>query len=166
MESRARTARIALYGALAVGLYTVENLIPSPLPWLRVGASNAALLLALFELGPGAAGAVFLLKLLLGSLLVGRFLTPFFWFALAGGSASLGLMVLARWLGRKVLGVVGVSIIGGVGHSLAQLGVARLMILPSDAAWVLVPVLVLVGTVSGLVVGLLAQAVLRRLKGA
>ena len=166
MEPRARTTRVAIHGALAIGLYTVENLIPTPLPWLRVGVSNVAILLALFELGPGGAGAVLLLKLVVGSLLVGRFLTPFFWFAFAGGMASFGLMVLARWVGRGVLGVVGVSIVGGAGHSLAQLGVARLLLLPSDAAWALAPVLMLVGTLSGLVVGLLARAVLRRLERA
>jgi len=151
--------RIAVYGALAVGLYTVENLIPSPLPWLRVGASNIAILLALYDLGTRGAVAVFLLKLLLGSILVGRFLTPFFWFAAFGGCASLLAMVLARMVAGRFMSIVGVSVIGGVFHNTAQLVVARLVMVPSNSVWFLLPVLELVGVVSGALVGVAARLV-------
>ena len=109
-----RVVRIATYGALAIGLYTVENLLPSPIPWLRIGASNVAVVLALYELGVVPAAGVLLLKLVLGSLLFGRFLSPFFWFGLAGGTLGLAAMAVAVTAGRRWLSVVGVSIAGGV----------------------------------------------------
>ncbi len=159
MRLPGKPARVAIYGALAVGLYTVENLLPSPLPWLRVGASNIAILLALYDLGAGGAAAVFLLKLLVGSVLVGRFLTPFFWFALFGGGASLAAMMVARMIGGRFLSVVGVSVVGGVFHNIGQLAVARLMLIPSDSVWLLLPVLGLVGVVSGALIGVATRLV-------
>jgi len=151
--------RIATYGALAIGLYTVENLLPSPIPWLRIGASNVAVVLALYELGVIPAAGVLLLKLVLGSLLFGRFLSPFFWFGLVGGTLGLAAMVVAFTAGRRWLSIVGVSIAGGVFHNVGQLAVARLLLLPADAAWYLLPILVLVGTVSGGVIGIVAGLV-------
>lgn len=158
-----RPVRVAVYSALAVGLYTVENLIPSPLPWLRVGVSNIAILLALDGMGAACALAVFFLKLFLGSMLVGRLFTPFFWFALAGGGAGLAAMVLCRFLFRRALGIVGVSIVGGVFHNAGQLAVAGLLLVPGGALLMLLPVLVLVGAVTGGLVGAAARAVQLRL---
>ncbi len=154
-----RVVRIATYGALAIGLYTVENLLPSPIPWLRIGASNVAVVLALYELGVVPAAGVLLLKLVLGSLLFGRFLSPFFWFGLAGGTLGLAAMAVAFTAGRRWLSVVGVSIAGGVFHNVGQLAVARLLLLPADAASYLLPILVLVGTVGGGVIGIVAGLV-------
>ena len=154
-----RAVRVATYGALAIGLYTVENLLPSPIPWLRIGASNVAVVLALYELGVVPAAAVLLLKLVLGSLLFGRFLSPFFWFGLVGGTLGLAAMVAAFAAGRRWLSIVGVSIAGGVFHNVGQLAVARLLLLPADAAWYLLPILVLAGTIGGAVIGVVAGLV-------
>ncbi len=165
MQLPGRQVRVAIYGALAIGLYTAESLIPSPLPWLRIGASNIAVLLALYDLGPGGSVTVFLLKLLVGSVLMGRFLSPFFWFAAAGGAASLGAMILVRSVGRRFLSIVGVSVAGGVMHNVAQLAVARVMVVPDDSIWLLLPILVLAGVVSGVFVGIAARLARVRLKG-
>ncbi len=166
MRAEGRAPRTAVYAALAIGLYTVEAVIPTPLPWLRVGVANVAVVLALYDLGPGGAGAVLALKLVVGSLLLGRFLTPFFWFAAAGGAVALGMMVLSRAVAGRWLTIVGVSVVGGVAHNLAQLAVARLLLVPSDAVWLLAPVLVVVGAASGAAIGLLARLVRLRLAGA
>lgn len=164
MRLPARQTRVAVYGALAVGLYTAENLIPSPLPWLRLGVSNVAILLALEELGARGALAVFLLKLVLGTMLVGRFLSPFFWFAAAGGGAGLAAMVLARLALGRLLSVVGLSVVGSAVHNVVQLAVARLVLIPSGSTWLLLPVLVGTGVASGVLVGLAARAVRVRLE--
>jgi heptaprenyl diphosphate synthase len=157
-------ARIAVYGALAVGLYTVENLIPSPLPWLRVGVANVAVVLALYDIGARGAVSVFLLKLVLGSVLAGRFLTPFFWFAAIGGGASLCAMLLVRAVAGRWVSAVGTSAVGGAVHSLAQLAVARVVLVRSDAIWVLAPLLGVLGVVTGTFVGITARLVRIRLE--
>jgi len=155
--------RVAVYAALATGLYVAEGALPSPLPWLRLGAANIAVVLALFDLGVSAAVFAVVLKLVLGSVLLGRFLTPFFWFGAAGSFAGLALMVLVRAAGGRLVGPVGASAAAGVGHNLGQLAVARLLLLPGPAAAALVPVLILAGTASGTAVGVLARLVQLRL---
>lgn len=163
MESPARAVRVAVYAALATGLYMAEGVLPSPLPWLRIGAANIGVVLALYDLGAGAAAAAAIIKLVLGSVLLGRFLTPFFWFGAAGSFVGLGLMVLVRAVAGRAVGPVGASAAGGVGHNLGQLAVARLLLLPGPAVIVLVPVMILAGTLSGTAVGILARLVQLRL---
>lgn len=163
MESRARAVRVAVYAALATSLYMAEGVLPSPLPWLRIGAANIGVVLALYDLGAGAAAAAMAVKLVLGSVLLGRFLTPFFWFGAAGSIVGLALMVLVRTVAGRAVGPIGASAAGGVGHNLGQLAVARLLLLPGPAAAALVPVMILAGTVSGTAVGILARLVQLRL---
>lgn len=165
MESHARNVRIAVYAALATGLYMAESALPSPMPWLRIGAANIGVVLALYDLGVSAAVATAGIKLLLGSILLGRFLTPFFWLGAAGSLAGLALMVLVKAMLGRLVGPVGASAAGGVGHSLGQLAVARLLLLPGPVAAALVPVMVLTGTVSGAAVGIIARLVQRQLTG-
>jgi heptaprenyl diphosphate synthase len=159
-----KRSRIAIYGALALGLYTVENFLPTPLPWLRVGIANVAVVLALDELGVIGAVVVFCIKLILGSIITGRFLTPFFFFGAVGGVISLAAMILVRVLGRRMFSVVGISVAGGVFHNIGQLLVARFVLIQSSALWRFFPVLVLFGVGTGIFIGILARLVQSRVK--
>ncbi len=165
MGSPDKSLWIAIYGALAIGLWSVENYLPSPLPWLRLGIANVAIVLALDELGGLGALAVLLLKLIIGSIVTGRFLTPFFFFGTVGGGLSLLVMVLIRILGKKKLSVVGISCAGGAFHNLGQLAVAQLLLSPNISLLRLLPILTLIGTITGTTIGLLARLVqLRKAK--
>ncbi len=166
MRSPGSEIRIAVYSALAIGLYTVENYLPMPIPWLRLGIANVAVVLALDEVGVGGAVLVFILKLILGSILSGRFLTPFFFFALIGGGMALAAMVLTRVLAKGWVSVVGISCAGGVFHNIGQLFVARYFLVPDPRLWVFLPVLTLLGVVTGTAIGLIARLVRLRRQGA
>jgi heptaprenyl diphosphate synthase len=159
-----RIRRIAIYGALAVGLYTVENLLPTPLPWLRIGVANVAVVLALTDLGLTAAALVFLAKLILGSIITGRFLTPFFFFGAVGGVIALGAMLLVWVFGRKVVSVVGISVAGGVFHNIGQLLIARFALIQSPALWRLLPVFIVIGVGTGTGIGIVARLIQLRIK--
>ncbi|MGQ9677958.1 MAG: Gx transporter family protein [bacterium] len=159
-----RSVRMAVYSALALGLYTVENYLPTPLPWLRFGIGNIAVVLALDELGVTGAVVVFLVKLILGSIIGGRFLTPFFFFGAAGGVLSLAVMILLWVLGRGFFSVVGVSCAGGVFHNIGQLLAARFFLIPSQALWRFLPIIVLVGLGTGSVNGIFARLIQLRLR--
>ena len=78
-------------------------------------------------------------------------------FSLAGALVSLQAMALLKRTGR--FGVVGVSILGGVTHNLGQLLVA-VFVVRTSGIWYYAPFLILAGALTGLVIGVLAGAVL------
>jgi heptaprenyl diphosphate synthase len=158
-----RQRNLALLAGLSVALYTVENLIPLPIPWLRIGIGNVGVLMALYMLGPLDGFFVLLIKILVGSLLSGRFLSPFFLFALGAGIPSYWIMAGVKQLFGRVFGPVGVSVTGALFHNLFQLGIAYVVVLQSAKIFYLAPVLVIIGTVAGFLIGALVQSILKHL---
>lgn len=164
MESQDRIVRISLLAGLGVVLYTIENFLPTPLPWLRIGLSNVAILLALYIFEFKGAIWVFGLKILLGSLIAGRLFSPFFFFALGGGSVALIVMSLAKRLLSPPLSIVGVSMLGGVTHNITQLLIAYILLFPYYQLIFLIPLLTLLGLVTGSIIGIISLMVLKRLE--
>ncbi len=164
MELRDRIKGISLLAALGVVLYTMENFIPSPLPWLRLGLSNIAILLGLYLYGLKGGLWVFLFKLFLGSLFSGRLFSPFFFFTLGGGGVSLFIMWSAWKLFSPPLSIVGVSILGGVSHNITQLFIAYLLF-PYSQLFILTPIFTLLGLVTGSIIGIISLMVLNKMEG-
>ena len=80
-ENLARARRqvfLALFIALAVSLHILESLLPSPVPWLRLGLANIMTLSALYLYGGRAAWTVSLARVGIGALLLGRLFSPGF----------------------------------------------------------------------------------------
>ena len=98
-------------------------------------------------------------KVLVGGLLSGRLLSPAFVLSLGGTLSATAAMALAA---RLPLGFVGVSAVGAQAHALAQLALARWLLLRSPAVWSLVPLLgvaaLATGAVTGAAVGQVARA--------
>ena len=71
---RPETIHIALLSAYAVGLHSIEALIPTPVPWLRLGLANIITLTTLYLYGFKAGMTVTLTRVFIRSLLAGTFL--------------------------------------------------------------------------------------------
>ncbi len=158
-----RQQNLALLAGLSVALYTVENLIPLPIPWLRIGVGNIGVLLALYMLSPVDGFFVLLIKIVIGSLLSGRFLSPFFLFALGAGIPSYWIMVATKKLLGRWFGPVGVSVAGAVSHNIFQLAIAYLIVVQSVTIFYLAPILVVLGTVAGALIGAAVRSILPHL---
>ncbi|MCK4333198.1 Gx transporter family protein [candidate division WOR-3 bacterium] len=158
-----RQQNLALLAGLSVALYTVENLIPLPIPWLRIGVGNIGVLLALYILSPLDGFFVLLIKVVIGSLLSGRFLSPFFLFALGAGIPSYWIMVATKKLFGRWFGPVGVSVAGAVSHNIFQLAIAYLIVVQSVTIFYLTPILVVLGTVAGALIGAAVRSILPHL---
>ncbi|GAB4263089.1 MAG: hypothetical protein Kow0092_13780 [Deferrisomatales bacterium] len=149
-------ARLGLLIALAGAAQVLEAVLPSPLPWFRLGLGNALVLVALHLGGLGAACWVALGKVFVGSLLTGRFLSPGFVLSLGATLGATGAMgVAAR--GAPPLGFVGVSVVGGQVHALVQLALAA-WLLDTPAVWALAPLLGALAVGAAVITGLLAHA--------
>lgn len=153
VKSKAR--QVALCGllvALAFILSYVEALVPINLgiPGVKLGLANLVVLIALYTLDLRWAFTISVVRIVLAGLTFGGLFSMLY--SLAGGLLSFVVMAL---LSRKnLLGTVGVSICGGVAHNIGQLLMAML-VLETQSVWYYFPVLLISGSVAGVLIGLL-----------
>lgn len=157
--------RVSLLGvivALALALHLLEAQIPSPLPWVKPGLANLMTLIALLTLGLRAALLVTLLRVCLGSLLLGGFLGPTFALSLGGGLASALAMAALAPGAWRLWSPLSMSAVGAVAHGGAQVVVlAGVLLHTADLPWLL-PWVLVPSLVAGVITGLLANVVLLR----
>jgi heptaprenyl diphosphate synthase len=152
--------RVARHAAAAIVLTVAEAAIPLPLPGVKPGLANIVTLVVLARWGWREAAWVALLRVLVGSLVLGQFLAPGFFLSLAGSLASLGVLGAAMHLPRRWFGPVSHSVLAAFAHIGGQLAVARLWLVPHDGVFYLMPLFALAATVFGLVNGLVAARLL------
>ena len=153
-----RVARVAVFAALAMIFSYVETLIPLHfgVPGIKLGLANLAVVVALAMLHPAEALLISLIRIALLGLLFGNGASLLY--SLAGGLLSfLVMFLLSR---TKKFSVYGVSVAGGVSHNIGQIATAAL-ILGSGRVVYYLPVLMIAGILTGLLIGLLSAAVLR-----
>ncbi len=164
MQSRDKY-RIAVLSAFAVGIHGIESLIPSPLPWLRIGLANIITLVTVVLYGFSAAITVTLVRVLIGSLLTGTFLGPAFLLSLGGGVSSTVAMGCVYRAVPRLFSPVGISIIGALFHNGAQLVIAHFFFVRrTEAILLIAPVIILAGTVTGALNGLVSEMIIKNLK--
>ena len=89
---------VAGLAALAILIHIAETAIPSPLPGIKPGLANVVTLLTLMHFGWRAACWVSLLRVFVGSIVLGTFLGPPFFLGLSGAVGSLLLLgLLWKW---------------------------------------------------------------------
>jgi len=166
-EKLARARRqvfLALFIALAVSLHILEALLPSPIPWLRLGLANVMTLSALYLYDGRAAWTVSLARVGIGALLLGRLFSPGFWLALTGTIVATSVMIIVHRICGRYLSPVGVSAAGAAGHALGQVLAARLLIIQHEAIWQIAPLFLFFTVFSGVLTGWLATILLQRLR--
>ena len=159
METR-KVARIGMLMALAMILSYVESLFPAfvAIPGVRIGLANLAVIFALYTLGFKEAFAISILRVVLSSLLFGTVLS----LAYSAAGAVLSIIVMALLKRTRLFGVPAVSVCGAVSHNLGQIGVACL-ILNAKGLLYYIPVLMISGVISGLIIGLTASVLVNRI---
>ncbi len=147
--------RLAMLLALGIVLHLVEGLFlgPLPVPGAKMGLANIVTLLALLAYGWRWALLLGVLRVALGSLLSGTFLSLGFLLALSGAVVSALVMAGGRRLGGERLGPVGISVLGAMSHNLAQLAVFALWARHAGVFYYL-PALLLLAGPTGLFTGL------------
>ena len=156
-------ARLSLYAAAAALLFVLERLIPTPLPWVRLGLANVVTLLVLLQHGGRAAAAVLGLRLLLGGFFAGTLFGPQFALSSAGGVASFAVMFVAARVGSRLLSPLGISLLGAAAHAVAQLVVVGIWFAGRSEILALLPLFLAIALVTGATTGLAADALLSRL---
>jgi heptaprenyl diphosphate synthase len=156
--------RIAVLSAYALALHGFEAMLPTPIPWLRLGLANIITLTALMIFGFRTALTITLIRVMLGSLFTGTFLGPSFILSLGGGVCGTCVMGAVLRMGGKLFGPVGLSLIGALFHNAAQLFLAYwLFIQRIEAVLFISPVIILIGTLTGLVNGVITDILIKNL---
>ena len=158
-----RMATIALLVGLGVVLHRLEALLPLPTPWIKLGLANIMTLVALVFFGFRAALEVTLLRILLGSVLGGTFLSPTFFLSLAGGLASVIIMGLLYRGGRRTFSLVGISVAAAYAHTTAIFVCVFFLFIHQSVFFNLLPVFLTFSLVSGVLTGLLANNISQHL---
>ncbi|HPI71752.1 MAG TPA: Gx transporter family protein [bacterium] len=148
--------QLGLLIAAGLILFVFEALLPRPLPWFKLGLANLATVLALYRFDSRSALLVTVARVLLGSLIIGTFMTPVFWLAFSAGVGS--SLAMAGVKGRRsfFLSAIGVSLIGAVTHNLIQLLAAYWLIVHHIQIFRFLPLLLFPALITGPLIGLLA----------
>lgn len=157
-----RMTTLSLLFALAMIFSFVESRLPTfiPIPGVKLGLCNVVIIFTLLRLGEPSAIAVSLLRVLLSSILFGN--AAAFFYSFAGAVLSLAVMILIRHF--RIFSAVGISAIGGVMHNIGQLLMAWIILGTAGVMYYL-PVLLIAGTVAGVLIGLLAAYLAKRAEG-
>lgn len=157
--------RVALLSAYAIALHGFESLLPTPIPWLRLGLANIITLVALCLYGTRVAIMVTLVRVTLSSLFTGTFLGPSFMLSLGGGITSTLAMGSVMYLAPRLFSPIGLSLIGALFHNITQLLLAYILFIQRIGAILLIsPFIVLLGVVTGTVNGVIADLLMKNLK--
>jgi heptaprenyl diphosphate synthase len=161
-QCASRVARIGLLVALASVLGLAETLwLPvMPVPGMRLGLANIAVVIALEMLGPSAALLVSLGRVAIVGMATGSLLGPVGVISVAGAFASWCVMALLWRCGDR-FSPIGWSVAGSASSVCAQIAIAGL-VTGSAAPLYLAPLALALSLPSGLAVGLLAGTLISR----
>lgn len=151
---------MSLSVALAMILSFVESQIPAfvAVPGVKVGLANIAVVFVLYKLGWKEAAAISLVRVFMMALLFGSGVS--FFYSVAGAILSLtGMILLMRC---RVFSSTAVSVAGGVLHNAGQIAMACFL-LQTDVIKYYLPFLILSGVIAGIVVGLIAAVMVKRI---
>lgn len=153
---------MALLTAAALVIFVIEAQIPAPvpIPGIKLGLANVVTLAAMLLLGRKEAGAILLVRILMGSMFTGG--PAALIYSLAGGLLSYAVMcLLLNAFSLKYIWVL--SALAAVAHNMGQL-LACMLVVKTPQVFVYAPVLIVSGIITGLFTGFAAMFLVKALK--
>ena len=147
--------------ALAMIMSYIEALVPLSfaVPGIKMGLANIVIIFVLYKIGTKEAILVSLIRVILVSLLFSNVMAMAY--SISGAVLSLGIM----WILKKTdkFSVIGVSIAGGIMHNVGQI-IMAVILLGTEQIALYLPVLIITGTATGVVIGIVSGLVINRFK--
>ncbi len=155
-----KTAELGFCLAVALILSYVESLIPISfgVPGIKLGLPNLVVVLLLYRQSAKEAVLVNAARILLSGFLFGNLFAIIY--ALAGAAFSFTAMIIGKRI--NIFSVVGVSVLGGVFHNIGQV-IAAILVVETFSIAFYVPFLVIAGTVTGGLIGVVGMEIMPRL---
>lgn len=153
---------MAMLTALALGIFILEAQIPAPvpIPGVKLGLANIITLAAMLLLGKKEAGAILIMRIILGSVFAGNASTIIY--SAAGGFLSyLAMYVCVSLIPESYLWLT--SAISALFHNAGQL-IASMLVLKTPQIWVYAPILAVSGIITGIFTGVAAAYLVKALR--
>ena len=152
-----------MYGllvALAFIFSYIETLVPiyQGVPGVKLGLANIVVMIALYRLGAKDAFSLALVRVVLVGFTFGNLMMMMY--SLAGSILSCSSMIILKKSNK--FSMVGVSIIGGVMHNVGQI-IMAILVLETIQLYYYLPVLIISGIVTGILIGILGAEIVKRL---
>ncbi len=156
-------ALMAMMIALAMIFSYVETMIPINfgIPGVKLGLANLVIVAAIYLFGGRQAFLISIVRIFLSGFMFGNLASIMY--SLAGGLLSLAVMLLLKKTDK--LSILAVSVMGGICHNIGQLIVAMLVV-ESLKLIFYVPVLLISGFLTGLLIGIVCRVILPAVKRA
>ena len=159
-----KTKKVAMLGltiALAMIMSYIEALVPLSfaVPGIKMGLANIVIIFLLYKFSMKEAVLVSIIRVILVSLLFSNVMAM--WYSLAGAALSLSVM----WVLKKIdkFSVIGVSVAGGIMHNVGQI-IMAVILLGTEQIALYLPVLIITGTATGVIIGIVSGLVINRFK--
>ena len=145
--------KLALLTGLSLIMFLVESLFPPLLPFApgaKLGLSNIFVLISLLMFNLPMTLIMIIAKCSIAILFTGNVMSLLY--SLTGGIFSAVIMYGTMGLFFPKVSVIGISLLGGIAHNIAQLLVVSL-VLESFHIFAYLPVLSFAGALAGIIVG-------------
>ena len=156
---KSKAAYFGLFTALALIFSYVELLIPIQfgVPGMKLGLANLVIVIFLYKRNAKEAMLLSVVRILLAGLMFSNLFSILY--SLAGGILSLIVMAVLKKL--ETFSVIGVSIAGGIAHNMGQLVIAMVVVETYRIGYYF-PILLITGMVTGMLIGVISNEVLKR----
>ena len=156
-----KLTNMAMLTAISMIVFLIEAQVPLPfaVPGVKLGIANVITLYAIWTLGWKEAGAILLIRIVLGNIIAGNVMAMAY--SLTGGLLCWLIMSLLKpIMKRNQIWVM--SVLGAIAHNAGQLAVAVFITDTAAIAWY-APVLLVSGIITGFFTGQLTQIVLNHM---
>lgn len=151
-----KLAHMSLMVGYSLILYIIESYMPNPLiaifPGAKLGIANIVTLTSLVLFGLKDTFIILSVRVLMSSIFAGPI--SYLLFSIAGSYLSLIFMYLALKINKFSL--VGVSVVGAIGHNIGQLAVAGIII-KNGMIFGYLPYMLFASIITGLFVGIASK---------
>ncbi len=156
-----KLAYMSMFLAIALICGYIEFLFPITIgiPGIKLGLANLITVMVLYCVGAKEAVCVSFLRIILSGFLFGNAFSILY--SLCGGILSFAMMYIAKKTNK--LSCISVSITGGMFHNVGQCLIA-MFVLNSYFVIYYIPVLLVCGFITGLLIGILSSEIMRRVK--
>lgn len=158
--SQKEVAYYGVFTALAAIASYIEAILPLSvgIPGVKLGLANIIIITVLYLFSARAALCISIIRILIVGFLFGNM--SMILYSLCGGLLSFLVMYLAKKTNK--VSIIGVSVMGGIFHNIGQIIAAGFSIgFTSIIGYI--PILIISGTVAGIIIGLVAKQIVLRL---